>query len=77
MQNELRVYELLFAEREALCRAFDRVNAEPEVASCSFEVAPRRIRLLARRAVGERLVERIYLEGGLAWCSRHAFGAEP
>jgi hypothetical protein len=77
MGNELRVYELRFAERGALSRAFDRVNADPDVASCSFEVAPRRIRLLARRAVGERLVERLYLEGGLAWCSRHPFGSEP
>jgi hypothetical protein len=77
MVDELRVYELRFAERAALCRAFDRVNADPEVASCSFEAVPLRIRLLAKRAVAERLVERFYLEGGLAWCSRHAFGAEP
>ena len=77
MESDLRVYELRFAERGALSRAFDQVNADPDVASCSFEVVPRRIRLLARRAVAERLVERFYLEGGLCWCSRHAFGAEP
>jgi hypothetical protein len=77
MGNELRVYELRFAERSALSRAFDRVNSDPDVASCSFEVVPRRIRLLARRAVAERLVERLYLEGGLAWCSRHAFEHPP
>ena len=77
MQSELRVYELRFAEREALSRAFDRVNSDPEVASCSFEIVPRRIRMLARRAVGERLVERLYLEGGLAWCSRHRFESPP
>ena len=77
MGNELRVYELRFAERVALCRAFDRVSSDPEVASCSFEVVPRRIRLLARRAVAEPLVERLYLEGGLAWCSRHAFERPP
>ena len=77
MENELRMYELRFAERSALSRAFDRVNADPDVASCSFEVVPRRIRLLARRAVAERLVERLYLEGGLAWCSRHAFEGPP
>jgi hypothetical protein len=33
--------------------------------------------LLAPRIVAERIVERLYLEGGLAWCSRHAFEDEP
>lgn len=75
--GDLYVYELRFAERSALSRAFDRVDADPGIASCSFEVAARRIRILARRAVAEPIVERIYLEGGLAWCSRHAFEAPP
>jgi hypothetical protein len=73
MGENLRIYELRFAEPVALQRAFDRVSAHPEVASCSFELPARRIRLLARDAVGEALVERLYLEGGLAWCSRHVF----
>ena len=73
MDTALFVYELRFAERSALSRAFDRVDGDPEIASCSFEVVPRRIRMLARRAVAEPIVERLYLEGGLAWCSRHSF----
>jgi hypothetical protein len=77
MGTDLFVYELRFAERSALSRAFDRVDSDPDVASCSFEVVPRRIRLLAERSVAERLVERLYLDGGLAWCSRHAIDAEP
>jgi hypothetical protein len=77
MMSELRVYVLRFKELAALSRAFDRVSDHPEVASCSFELQERQIRLLARPAVGEPLIERLYLEGGLAWCSRHAFGAEP
>jgi len=77
MRSELRVYVLRFAELPALSRAFDRVSDHPEVASCSFELSERQIRLLARPAVGEPLIERLYLEGGLTWCSRHAFGAEP
>jgi hypothetical protein len=75
--DDLRVYELRFAEPATLERAFDRVNGHPQVASCSFELAPRRIRLLAPLAVGEALVERLYLEGGLSWCSRHALESEP
>jgi hypothetical protein len=77
MGTELRVYVLRFAESAALTRAFDRVSDNPDVASCSFELGERRIRLLARPAVGEPLVERLYLEGGLAWCSRHTFEADP
>jgi hypothetical protein len=77
MESELRVYVLRFAEPAALSRAFDFVSDNPDVASCSFELVERRIRLLARPAVGEPLVERLYLEGGLAWCSRHVFEHPP
>ena len=77
MKSELRVYVLRFAEPAALSRAFDRVSDHPEVASCSFELGERQLRLLARPAVGEALIERFYLEGGLAWCSRHTFEHEP
>jgi hypothetical protein len=75
--SELRVYVLRFTELPALRRAFDRVSDHPEVASCSFELGERQIRLLARPAVGEPLIERLYLEGGLAWCSRHVFEHPP
>lgn len=77
MMSELRVYVLRFAETAALSRAFDRVSDHPEVASCSFELGERQLRLLARPAVGEALIERLYLEGGLAWCSRHSFEHPP
>lgn len=77
MDARLRVYELRFAETGALSRAFDRVSGSPDVASCSLELAARRIRLLAHPATGEALIERLYLEGGLAWCSRHAYVGPP
>ena len=73
MMSELRVYVLRFAETSAMTSAFDRVSDNPEVASCSFELGERQIRLLGRPKVIEPLIERLYLEGGLAWCSRHAF----
>ena len=77
MTSELCVYVLRFAAVGSLTRAFDRIADAPEVASCSLELAQRQVRLLAPPAVAEPLVERLYLEGGLAWCSRHAFGFEP
>ena len=30
-----------------------------------------RLRFLGPRALAERLVEQIYEDGGLTWCSRH------
>jgi hypothetical protein len=77
MTGDLRVYVLRFADVGPLTRAFDRIADAPEVASCSLELAQRQVRLLAPPAVAEPLVERLYLEGGLAWCSRHAFEFEP
>jgi hypothetical protein len=77
MESDLRVYVLRFAAVGPLTRAFDRIADAPEVASCSFELAQRQVRMLAPPAVGEALIERLYLEGGLAWCSRHRFEEEP
>jgi len=77
MDRELVVYVLRFAEMAPLTRAFDRIADCPDVASCSLELPQRQVRMLAPRPVAERMVERLYLEGGLAWCSRHRFGDEP
>jgi hypothetical protein len=77
MQSDLRVYVLRFDAVPALTRAFERVTDHPAVASCSFELCERQVRLLAPPRVAEPLIERLYLEGGLAWCSRHPFAWEP
>jgi hypothetical protein len=77
MRTDLVVYVLRFEGVGPLSRAFDRAMGAPEVESCSLELHQRQLRLLAPLAVAERLVERLYLEGGLAWCTRHAFEVEP
>jgi hypothetical protein len=77
VKSELRVYVLRFDALGSLTRAFDRIADEPRIASCSLEVVQRQVRLLAPRAVAEPLVERLSLDGGLVWCSRHRFDAEP
>ena len=72
------VYLLCIDSPTLLNRAFDRVLASSRVASCMIEPELGRLRFLAPSACAERLVERIYAEGGLRWCSRHAVtsGAE-
>lgn len=67
----MRVYVLRLADRSRLDRAFARVLDARGVASCSVEPELRRLRFLAPRRSAERLVEAIYLEGGLEWCSRY------
>jgi len=67
----MRVYILRLADRSRLDRAFARVLDARWVASCSVEPELRRIRFLAPHRSAQRLVEAIYLEGGLEWCSRY------
>ena len=66
----MRVYVLHLEGPTALARAFDHV-LESDAASCMIEPELERIRFLAPADVADALVERIYQEGGLLWCSRH------
>jgi hypothetical protein len=67
----MRVYILRFHSESRLHGAFDRVIESPDVASCMVESAEGRIRFLAPAQAADALVEAIYQEGGLVWCSRH------
>ena len=66
----MRVYVLHLEGPAALARAFDHV-LESDAASCMIEPELERIRFLAPIELADALVERIYQEGGLLWCSRH------
>jgi hypothetical protein len=67
----MRVYVLELRGSAALTRAFDRVMDSRHVASCLIEPESGRIRFVAPARAADALVEQIYLEGGLGWCSRH------
>ena len=67
----MRVYVLHFRSSAAFARAFDSVMDAREVASCLVEPEPGRIRFLAPRKAADALVESIYSDGGLVWCSQH------
>jgi hypothetical protein len=69
----VRLYVLHLEARAGLSHAFDRVMDHPEVLGCSVESALRRLRFIAPRGAGEELVEAIYLEGSLVWCTRHVY----
>ena len=67
----MRVYVLHFENLGRLTRAFDRVLEQGDVESSIIEPDGMRLRFLGPRALAERLVEQIYEDGGLVWCSRH------
>ncbi len=71
MSIEMRVYVLHLRDTSAFTSAFDYVMDARDVGSCLAEPEYARIRFLAPRKVADALVERIYGEGGLVWCSRH------
>ncbi len=67
----MKIYALHIASRSQLERAFERLLNAPEVVSCTVEPELDRVRFVAPRKAGDRIVEAIYEEGGLVWCSRH------
>jgi hypothetical protein len=67
----MRVYVLMLRGAPALTRAFDRVMESRHVASCLIEPESGRIRFLAPPKAADELVEQIYEDGGLTWCSQH------
>ncbi len=66
-----RVFELRLVSRPATERAFRILSGEGRVASLSVEPRSRRIRFLAPEPVARLLIERIYLDGDLAFCTGH------
>ncbi len=71
----MRVYILSFDSRPSLTRAFDAVLSSPDVESCMIEAERERIRFMAPLAAAEKLLEEIYQQGGMRWCSRHSAGS--
>jgi len=67
----MRVYVMHFRSSAAFTRAFDSVMDARDVASCLVEPEHARIRFLAPRKAADALVEFIYGDGGLVWCSQH------
>jgi hypothetical protein len=67
----MRVYLLRLDGPSRLAEAFERVQDAPRVVSCVVEAGASRLRFLASETVAQPILERIYAEGGLVWCSGH------
>jgi hypothetical protein len=66
-----RIYDLRLASPACLTRAAARILDSQQVGSCAVEPELRRVRFIARRNAADALVQDIYADGGLTWCSRH------
>ncbi len=72
-QTGLRLlFDLHFESQAALLEAFQRVGDQPRVLSCSLETELLRLRYVLPEEDAPALAERIYLSGGLRWCTQHA-----
>jgi len=67
----MRVYLLRLEGARNLAWAFEVISNAREVASCTFEPRLHQVRFVAPHCEADALAERIYLDGGLLWCSRH------
>jgi hypothetical protein len=67
----VRVYVLRLQGKGCIERAFDVISNARNVSSCIFEPERRQVRFVAPPREADALAERIYLDGGLVWCSRH------
>jgi hypothetical protein len=70
----LRLYLLRMRDRADLERAFSVVSETSEISSFTLEPQLRRLRFIAPADPGARLLEKIYLQGGMVWCSTHELG---
>ena len=66
------LFELRFTSRTSLLEAFRRVQERSAVESCALESEKLQLRLVAPQETAVDIAERIYLDGGLSWCTGHA-----
>ncbi len=68
----MQVFDLHFTSEASLLEGFRRAQDRSAVDSCTLEIDQLRMRLIAPREDAQHLAQRIYLDGGLRWCSGHA-----
>ena len=71
MTSRIQLFDLRFTSKATLGEAFARVQQASWVESCTLESNALRMQFVARDATASALTQRIYLNGGLRWCSAH------
>ncbi len=65
----MQVFDLHFTTEASLLEGFRLAQDRPAMDSCTLEIDQLRMRLVMPRKEAEYLAQRIYLDGGLRWCS--------
>lgn len=65
------VYVLRLEGDRNIERAFDVISNARNVSSSIFEPGLHQVRFVVPAREADALAERIYLDGGLIWCSRY------
>ena len=68
----MQVHTLHFSNASELTRSFACLSGSEFIEDCLVEPERLRIRFMAPEGCARQMVERIYLGGGLTWCSRSA-----
>lgn len=68
---DLFVYKLDLVGKQHLEEAFEILLDDVRVVSRSVDPGTSSARFMASLKVGSALVERLYVRGGLRWCTRH------
>ncbi len=71
MNPPIQVFDLRFTSKAALEEAFARVQQASWVESCMLESDALRLQFAAPEETACALTQRIYLSGGLRWCTAH------
>ena len=71
MKRGALVHALRFTDSVALARGFEEIARHEFVEDCLIDLEGLRIRFIAASEPARALIERIYLDGGLAFSTRH------
>ena len=67
----MKVFDLRFTDDGSMQAAFQRAQELSALDSCTLEPEALRMRFVAPDEAADSLAHRIYLDGGLRWCSGH------
>ncbi len=72
----MKVFDLRFTDAASMQSAFHRAQDRSAVDSCTLDPDELRMRFVAPNDDADELAHRIYLDGGLKWCSGHVLEAQ-
>jgi len=67
----MKIFDLRFSDSATMQAAFQCAQERSSVDSCTLDPQELRMRFMAPDEDADALAHRIYLDGGLCWCTGH------